>query len=418
MKMQTLGRLAVKHIRNTVAEEVYIKTGKDFTRPVSVYAIVNERCNYKCKYCEYWRLPNYVDEMTTEEWTNALVSLKEFIGPYHVEFSGGEPYIKKGFLDICKACHDNGINWGVTTNGSAFSERIINQTLDLKPFNINMSMDSHIAEIHNYARGIEGSLEKITKGIQMLIAERNRRGMDFPVIIKPVVHKLNYKYLPDMVDWVKQLGATAINMQPVDRWSTETQDELWIGEEDIPELEEVAQELLRRKRAGDPILNSELLLSSWAKHYREEKAPAEVMPCKVGMRNYFIRTNGDVEVCWYFPPIGNVKTQSARDIWYSELGTERRAETTACEKLCLYTCLSQKTVMDKAKMAVTLLTGNRGKNHSHKHEAVDQLQVKHDKNIHLPILTPVGGHKKEDHRIQTASLESLRAARAPKSTVV
>ena len=416
MKLATIGQLAVKHVRNAVAEEIYIRTGKDMTRPVTVYGIVNERCNYKCKYCEYWRLPNYVDEMSTEEWTNALLSLKEFIGSYHVEFSGGEPYIKKGFLDICKACHDNGIKWGVTTNGSAFSEKIIKQTVDLRPFNINMSMDSHIAEIHDYARGIEGSLEKITKGIQMLIAERNAQGLDFPVIIKPVVHKLNYKYLPDMVDWVKQLGATAINMQPVDRWSDETRGELWIPEEEIPALMEVSKELVRRKKAGDPILNSELLLNSWDKHFREEKAPAEVMPCRVGMRNYFIRTNGDVEVCWYFPPIGNVKLQSARDIWYSELGNQRRSETTACDRLCLFTCLSQKTVLDKAKMAVTLITGNRGQHKAAKGTAAPApLQVKHDKNIHLPIITPPGGHPKADHRV---TFPTIAMNPAPKSTAV
>lgn len=418
MKIATLGQLAIKHVRNAFAEELYIKTKTDLTRPVTVYGIVNERCNYKCRYCEYWRLPNYVDEMTAEEWTNALVSLKEFIGPYHIEFSGGEPYIKKGFLDIARACHEHGIKWGVTTNGSAFSEKIIKQTVDLRPFNVNMSMDSHIAEIHNYARGIEGSLEKITKGIQMLIAERNAQGLDFPIIIKPVVHKLNYKTLPDMVDWVKELGATAINFQPVDRWSNETRDELWLNTpEEIAELMQVSAELVRRKRAGDPILNSELLLESWDKHFREEKAPEEVMPCRVGMRNYFIRTNGDVEVCWYFPPIGNVKTQSARDIWYSELGTQRRAETVACDRLCLYTCLSQKTILDKVKMGVTLLTGNRGKNKGNT-GTPKPVEVKHDKNIHLPIITPVGGHAKADNRVKHLPLEQLQqTAKAEKAGV-
>jgi MoaA/NifB/PqqE/SkfB family radical SAM enzyme len=361
MKLASLGQLALKHTRNAFAEELYIKTGQDFTRPVTVYGIVNERCNYKCRYCEYWRLPNYVDEMTSEEWTNALLSLKEFIGSYHVEFSGGEPFIKKGFLDICRACHENGIKWGVTTNGSAFNEKIVKQVVALKPFNVNMSMDSHLSEIHDYARGIEGSLEKITRGLQLLIEERNRAGQDFPIMIKPVVHKLNFRTLPAMAEWVQQIGATAVNFQPVDRWSQETREELWISGEEIPELMAVAHELIRMKRAGAPILNNELLLSCWDKHFREEKAPEETMPCRVGMRNYFIRTNGDVEVCWYFPPIGNVRKQSARDIWYGELGEQRRAETTACERLCLYTCLSQKTIKDKVKMGLTLLTGNRGK---------------------------------------------------------
>ena len=28
-------------------------------------------------------------------------------------------------------------------------------------------------------------------------------GMDFPIIIKPVVHKLNFRQLPEMVDWIQ-----------------------------------------------------------------------------------------------------------------------------------------------------------------------------------------------------------------------
>jgi hypothetical protein len=30
------------------------------------------------------------------------------------------------------------------------------------------------------------------------------------------------------------------------------------------------------------------------------------MPCRIGLRDFFIRTNGDVEVCVRYPPIGNI----------------------------------------------------------------------------------------------------------------
>jgi MoaA/NifB/PqqE/SkfB family radical SAM enzyme len=361
MQLATLGRLALKHVRNAFAEELYLHSRQDLTRPVTVYAIVNERCNYKCRYCAYWRLPYYAEEMSVAQWQDALASLREFIGPYHVEFSGGEPFIKQGFLDLCRWCRDHDIRWGVTTNGSALNGKVVAQVVDARPFNVNVSMDSHLAETHDYARGVDGSFAKITRGIRDLIARRDAAGLDFPVIIKPVVHRLNYAHLPAMVEWAREIGAAAVNMQPIDRWTRETYDELWIEEAELPRLMAVARELIRLKRAGAPILNSELLLASWDKHFREEPAPAEVMPCRVGMRNYFIRPNGNVEVCWNFPPIGNVRTGSARDIWYGEVAAQRRAETVACEKLCLFTCLSQKSVADKVKMGLTLLGGNREK---------------------------------------------------------
>ena len=356
MNILELTRLGAHHVRNAVAEELYLRTGRDVTIPVSIYGEVIERCNYKCRYCDYWRRPNYRDEMSIEEWQKALLDLKDFIGHYHIEFSGGEPYIKKGFVELITFCGEQGLKWGVTTNGGAFgNEKVVDWTVKAKPFNINISIDSRDADIHNYSRGIEGSLDDIVAGIRSLTRAKARHGADFPIIIKSVVNKLNFRVLPDMVDWVREIGATAINFQPVEQVTDEARDEFWIAPEDMDDLIKVKDRLLEMKRNGAQILNSDLLLNLWPNHFRREKAPREAMPCRIGMRNFFIRSDGRVEMCWNFPPIGNVRTQTAREIWYGQEGSERRKETVACETLCLFTCLSQKNLSDKVKMGMKLL---------------------------------------------------------------
>jgi hypothetical protein len=102
------------------------------------------------------------------------------------------------------------------------------------------------------------------------------------------------------------------------------------------------------------------------------------------MRNYFIRCDGSVEVCWFYPPIGNVKMQSALDIWYGEEAKTRREETVACESLCLFTCLSQKSVRDKVKMGLTLLSGNRGR--GARSRAVRPKKATSRRAVSLPVL--------------------------------
>ncbi len=369
MQWAALGRIAFNHARNGLAEELYLSTGVDQTQPVTIHGIVNEICNYKCRYCECWRLPEYKTEMSIEEWQKAIRDLIDFRGKFHIEFSGGEPYLKKGFLDLIEFCHAQGLQWGVTTNGSAFNAKaVVARTIAARPFNINISIDSKRAEIHNYTRGIEDSLEKLTSAIGNIAQARREQGLSFPIIIKPVVTRANFRYLAEMVDWIQELGGTAINFQPVDRWTPETYNELWIEDPaELDELEKVRDELLQMKRDGAPILNSELILKAWRMHFEEKKAPKEYMPCRVGMRNYFIRPDGNVEVCWYFKPIGNVRFQTAREIWYGEEAKERRKETVACDSLCLFTCLSQKTLGDKAKMALTLITGIQ--NHAERSKA-------------------------------------------------
>jgi MoaA/NifB/PqqE/SkfB family radical SAM enzyme len=362
MKTSTLARLAFKHTYNHFAEELYIHTGADITRPVTFYGLVNERCNVKCRYCEYWRLPKYKDEMTIEEWQKALLSIKDFVGKFSISFSGGEPFIKPGFLDLMMFCHQNGICAGVTTNGSALNQKNAARLVAANPWNLNVSVDAPSADLHDYLRGWPGLFQKLRDGIRYVCEERDRRGIDFPIIIKPTIGKKNFRYLPDMVTWVKEVGATALNFQPMDRWTPETYDELWIEPDEHAELQQVVDRMLELKRQGEPIVNSELVISLLVRHFREESAPKEAMPCRVGMRDFFIRTNGDVEVCFYYPPIGNIKEQSARDIWYGKKAEEIRRQTVECDRLCLYTCLSQKTLTDKFKMGLTILSHQKKHN--------------------------------------------------------
>lgn len=370
MKVTTLAQLALKHTYNAVAEEVYLKTGHDATRPVTFYGLVNEKCNVKCRYCEYWRLPNYKDEMSIEEWRKALLSVKDFVGKFSISFSGGEPFIKPGFLDLMAFCNANGILSGVTTNGSALNKKNAAKLVDANPFNLCVSVDAPDAETHDYLRGWPGLFQKLSDGIQNVREERDRRGMDFPIIIKTTVNSKNFRMLPEMVSWVKKVGATALNFQPIDRWTPETYNELWVEEPEYDDLQKIVDTMRALKSQGEPIMNSDQVISLMVRHFREESAPAEAMPCRVGMRDFFIRTNGDIEVCFFYPSIGNIKESSAKEIWYSEQARKIRKETVECDKLCLYTCLSQKTLGDKVKMGMVLLKGQK----SHSQPLITTIQ--------------------------------------------
>jgi MoaA/NifB/PqqE/SkfB family radical SAM enzyme len=323
---------------------------------VSFYGLVNEHCNVKCRYCAFWRLDKYVKEMTIEEWQRALTSIKDFVGAYSINFSGGEPFIKPGFIDLLGWCHRNGISAGVTTNGSTLTRRNAQKVVAAQPFNMNISVDAPFAELHDHLRGYPGLFEKLSNGIRYLVEERERVDARFPIVIKPTVNVRNFRYLPDLVEWTKAIGATCLNFQPMYRGTSETYDELWIEQEDLPELERVVDQLIRMKRAGAPILTPESVIALMPDHFREKKAPPETMPCRVGLRDFFIHADGRVELCFWYPPVGNIREQSARDIWYGPKAEEIRRQTVACDKLCLFTCLSQKTLKDKVKMGILMLT--------------------------------------------------------------
>jgi MoaA/NifB/PqqE/SkfB family radical SAM enzyme len=358
MEILELASLGWKHTVSAFAEELYLKTGVDSTRPVTFYGLVNERCNVKCRYCEYWRLPNYSQEMTIAEWEKALLSVKEFVGNFSINFSGGEPLIKPGFIDLLGWCRDNGIKAGVTTNGSALTRANAERIVAAHPFNVNVSVDAPSAQVHDYLRGSPGLFAKLSAGITFLLEERKLQKAEFPITVKPTVNSANFRHLPALLEWAEGMGDLCVSPQPMSRWTQETYDELWIEEKDMAEFEIVIDRIVAMQKAGAPLLTPEHVLRLMPDHFRDKKAPRSALPCRVGMRNFFIRTNGDIEVCVYgFPIIGNIKEQSAREIWYSQKASEIRKGTVTCEKLCLITCLSQKTLGNKLGMALTMLKG-------------------------------------------------------------
>lgn len=356
MNIPELARIGMTHTRNALAESLYIRTGVDLTRPVTFHALFNERCNCKCRHCEYWRQAEYIPEMTVEEWQKTLLSIREFTGRYAINFSGGEPFIKKGFIDILKFCRDNDILAGVTTNGALLNEKNVAAIVAAKPFNLNISVDSTDAARHDHVRGMNGLFERIVKGISLLHKEQEQRKITFPIIIKPTIMSMNFRELPQIVSWALDKGATAVNFQPLGRWTPETYDELWIEEKDMAEFERVIERLIDMKRSGSPIMNSEEILRLMPASFREEKASPEHLPCRIGLHEFYIRPDGEVRLCFHFPTIGKTTEMSAREIWTGQKAQNIRQATLKCDKLCLLTCLSQKSLLNKASQALTILS--------------------------------------------------------------
>jgi MoaA/NifB/PqqE/SkfB family radical SAM enzyme len=354
MNAYRLVKIAMNHVPAALSEALYLNTGIDLTYPTFISGIVNERCNYKCLQCACWRLERY-EEMTIAQWQVALASLKEFLGPFTIQFSGGEPFLKKGFLDLLESCREQSIEFGVITNGSAFANPgLVSRLVASRPLKVDISVDGPTAEIHDRLRRVPGSLDAITRGIAALRAEQGRTGLRFPVRIKPTLNASNFRSMPALVSWAVDAGATSIDIQPICSWTEESRGELWLEPADIPDLETVVAELIRLKADGKPIETSEHQLRNLPAHFLHQ-APIPLMStCLIGLRKFTIDPRGVVTTCGEFAPIGDVTKESAKDIWQGYAARENRRQTTACTKGCTFGCLP-KSLSEKLRRGLMLL---------------------------------------------------------------
>ncbi len=356
MDIATLARLGLRDFSSLLPEALYLTTGIDFTRPTEIQANLTQRCNYKCLQCACWRYEP-VSELSIDQWKESLASLKDFVGHYRLEFVGGEPFVKKGFLDLLEYCRDQQLDCGITTNGSAFvNDRVVDRVVATRPLKVDISMDGSTPSMHDRLRSAPGSFERISSGISKLRAEQAAQGIKFPIRIISTLNSINFRAMPDIVLWTMQIGANSIDVHPIREWTEESKTMLWPTEEQVAELEQVISELLRMKDSGAPIETSEYKLRAMPDHFLRKKVIPEVPTCRVGMRAFFISPTGMVSCCSDFQALGDLKIQSAREIWTGALAREVRHKTVGCTKGCAYGCQAAKPMLEKIKRGLLLFS--------------------------------------------------------------
>lgn len=349
--------VAAHHLEGELRDALYVKSdGKvDVTKPRRFYGILNERCNLRCQGCHYWRLENYVDEMGPEEWIRVLADIKDFVGSYHINFSGGEPLLKHGLFDILNYCRDNGILAGMTTNGIILRDRQAAQLVEARLFTVNVSLDGFKAETHDLQRGVKGSYNGVRRTVDLMQKHSKATGIPVPLVIKPTVSRLNFREMPELVKLVSDLNVNGILFQPVSDWGTAEAKNLWI--DDIDALREVVSELLELKKQGYPILSADWHIEDWVRHFQKvpREVPADDVQCWVGLTTLVIKTDGQLHNCHTLAPIGNVREGSMRDIWYGTTAKERREESVSCTIACSENCTIKRSIPQQVAGAIKLL---------------------------------------------------------------
>jgi iron-sulfur cluster protein len=166
---------------------------------------------------------------------------------------------------------------------------------------------------------------------------------------------LNFRCMPEMVDWTVRMGATCIDLSPMLHWTPETREHLWIRGAELEDLATTVEAVVAMKKDGAPIATSDLRLRGIAAHFRGEKVLPELRTCRVGLRDYYILPNGDVRFCWNYPPIGNVRNQTARELWLGPRGQAIRRQTVACTVGCALSCVAHRPLKDEIGRGLLLI---------------------------------------------------------------
>jgi MoaA/NifB/PqqE/SkfB family radical SAM enzyme len=319
----------VRHVRIT------LRNNERLPSPPFLILFINSTCNQKCEHCFYWRNLNRRDDLTTEE----LFALSRSLGRIeNLNLSGGEPFLRPEFGEICRQfIRQNQVRQIYVPTNGYFTERTVKQITEtlkekeLDLFVAEISLDG-LGEFHNKFRGSAGAFDKAMQTYDAL-AELQQRDPRLRI------HSIS--------------TATEVNMDEIRRLTTYLFDRcpkmdhhnlaLIRGDRKNPSLQgpnlqqyQRLYEYVRRlwisreeRRYGSII---EPMLQ-WAKS-RTAARQTQVVPCRAGILNAVVYSNGDVSVCENHPPLGNLRLHSFWEIWSSPEAQSLRKSIAAKECYC------------------------------------------------------------------------------------
>jgi len=325
----------VKRIHRHAKLSLRVYDPRERLTPSFLILFINSICNLTCEHCFYWRNLNRRDDLTYHE----LSKLSFELGPFeNLNLSGGEPFIRPEFGDICLLFTENNKvkRIYVPTNGY-FTERTqkqlqrVFQSKSLQSFVCEISLDGMPA-YHDRFRGNPRSFAKAMETYDMLV-EMRKQEPRLLIHANSVAMSENMEDLWQLTEFLH------------DRCPAMEHHNLAIirGDRKNPSLQGPALQQYRdlyrhvaevwkdrdNKRFGavvEPMLQ-------WAK-LKTIECKSQYVPCTAGILTGVVYANGDVSVCETHAPLGNLRQKSFFEIWDSEEAKALRAQIKAKECYC------------------------------------------------------------------------------------
>jgi MoaA/NifB/PqqE/SkfB family radical SAM enzyme len=287
-----------------------------------------------------WKANDEPNEVSTEEWKHFITTLEGMLdNQQELVFSGGEPLLRKDIFDLIQFGTEKGFKTLMPSNGYMIDEHVAKCLADAGLREIFISLDSTNPKTHDFLRGVEGAHERVMRAFDNL----HKHCPELRIGIICVISGINYCEIIDLVKWVKKTQfLSGVYFQAIakpffvpldDNWHKNSQYEfLW--PKDITAIHSVLDNLIKLRKEDYPIHNFPLQLEIFKTYFENPSKRARKATCYLG--DYVININppGDISLCCFMEPIGNIKKDDIHKLWYSELASQIRAKMHNCDINC------------------------------------------------------------------------------------
>ncbi len=178
------------------------------------------RCPLGCPYCSNpTSLRHDGTELTTDEWQRVIDEAAE-LGVLHVHFSGGEPLLHPGLVQLVATARAAGLYTNLLTSGIPFSRTAANRC-EQPASTMSSSACNPTKRLADTIAGRRSHADK-------LAAARLIRELGWPLTLNVVLHRANVARIPQLVALAEELDADRLELANVQfyGWAHRNRDAL------------------------------------------------------------------------------------------------------------------------------------------------------------------------------------------------
>lgn len=316
--------------------------------PTKVDIFFTERCNLKCKFCNYSKItPKVIEQEMSDK---KILRLIDEICEMNIKVFGvlgGEPFLrKKVLLESMEKIKKCGINGSIVTNGTLLEKKDVERIVMMEWDLIRFSVDG-LEKTHEYLRGVKGCFKKVMGSIKTFYEVKKRFNSNFPTVeINFVLTNRNYQELGKLIQEASKYEINFVYILPMIEL-TEESKQLKISEKEVLRVNKFLEEVRKIgeqcgiKSNVDEIIQKNLFLYSnrMEKIIFEEKGKLPV--CFLPWYTININSDGSVTPCAQWPKSEGVKLNGIplRKIWFKDFEEMRERIQSNLPEWCSRCCV-------------------------------------------------------------------------------
>lgn len=287
--------------------------------PLSMIFNVTTRCQMNCVYCYHPRYP--MDEQISLERLKVIFDECVAKGCRSIALSGGDPFLRKDFIEIMEALAERGLLFFTSTK-SYLDLETCRQLKDRARLSmLQISLDSADPALAAFMTGMDqGFLGRVVETIH------NLHSVGIKVWVKAVLTSYNIDTLAEYLEFCRGLNVYQVDLALYRRSIWHHHDKLFATEAQIDHANAVIADFVAKY--GDTMLKPATLKPDYLSHGKIPlNSPIEEIlvnrgSCEACRSGLTIIPNGEVIVCEHLPYVpevvlGDLKQQSVAEIWNS-----------------------------------------------------------------------------------------------------